>query len=110
MSTVAIGLDGTCMLLCNDPYREALTGTLSLYDKTGECLHTIYLGAAPEQGKAPFLDRLEREIIPIKTRYPKANDVGIADGAEVNWRFLKPPVSCQIRDVYHARGYLYAVV
>jgi len=104
--TVAIGLDGTCMLLCNDHYREAMTGTLSLYDKTGERLHTIYIGAAPEQGKAPFLDRLEREITPIKTRYPNANYVGIADGAEVNWRFLKPYVSRQILDFYHARAYL----
>jgi len=106
VSTVAIGLDGTCMLLCNDNYREAMTGTLSLYDKSGERLHTIYIGAAPEAGKASFLDRLEREISHIKRLYPKANYVGIADGAEVNWRFLKPHVSRQILDFYHASGYL----
>jgi len=105
VSTVAIGLDGTCMLLCNDRYREAMTGTLSLYDKTGERLHTIYIGAAPESGKAPFLERLEREISHIKSLYPQANYVGIADGAEVNWRFLKPYVSRQILDFYHASAY-----
>lgn len=106
VQTVAIGLDGTCMLLCDDNYREAMTGTLSLYDKTGERLHTIYIGAVPEPGKASFLERLEREIAHIKTRYPNANYVGIADGAEVNWRFLKAHVSRQILDFYHASGYL----
>ena len=106
VKTVAIGLDGTCMLLCKDKYREAMTGTISLYDKVGERLHTMYIGAPPEQGKACFLKRLEREIEHVKTLYPKANYVGIADGAEVNWTFLKPYVSRQILDFYHASGYI----
>lgn len=106
VKTIAIGLDGTCMLLCNDRYREAMTGTLSLYNKAGERLHTVYLGGAPEYGKAHFLKRLEREIEHIKTRYPKANYVGIADGAEVNWTFLKPHVSRQILDFYHVSAYI----
>jgi hypothetical protein len=29
-ASVAIGMDGTCMLLCEDGYREARTGTLTL--------------------------------------------------------------------------------
>lgn len=106
VKTVAIGLDGTCMLLCKDKYREAMTGTISLYDKAGERLHTMYMGAPPEQGKACFLKRLEHEIEHVKTLYPKANYVGIADGAEVNWTFLKPYVSRQILDFYHASGYI----
>ena len=106
VKTVAIGLDGTCMLLCNDSYREAMTGTLSLYNKAGERLHTVYLGAAPEYGKERFLKRLEGEIEHINTLYPKANYVGVADGAEVNWLFLKPHVSRQVLDFYHASGYI----
>jgi hypothetical protein len=34
----------------------AMTGTISLYDKNGERLHTIYVGAAPEYGKQHFLN------------------------------------------------------
>lgn len=106
VTTIALGLDGTCMLLCNDNYREAMTGTISLYNKDRERLHTIYLGAAPEHGKKVFLDRMEREINHIKELYPKAQYVGIADGAECNWTFLEPHVTTQILDFYHASGYI----
>jgi len=50
IATVGIGLDGTCMLMCEDGYREAMVGTVSLYDSEGERQQTIYLGAAPEYG------------------------------------------------------------
>lgn len=50
------------MLVCEDGYREAMVGTVSLYDGEGVRQHTIYLGAAPEYGKKSFLKRLEREI------------------------------------------------
>lgn len=106
ITTVAIGLDGTCMLLCNDSYREAMTGTISLYNGQRERVHTIYLGAAPEYGKEEFFQRMEREIKHIKTLYPKAKYVGIADGAEINWEFLKPHVTRQVLDFYHASGYI----
>lgn len=106
ITTIAIGLDGTCMLLCNDQYREAMTGTISLYNKDRERIHTIYLGAPPEYGKQEFFQRLEREIAHIKTLYPNARYVGVADGADINWDFLKPHVSRQILDFYHASGYI----
>ena len=51
VATVGIGVDGTCMLICDQNWREAMTGSISLYDKHGERLHTIYVGAAPEYGK-----------------------------------------------------------
>jgi hypothetical protein len=76
MSSVAIGLDGTCMLLCETGWREAMVGTISLYDSQGERQHTIYIGATPEYGKARFLERLEREIERTKARYPKASSRG----------------------------------
>jgi hypothetical protein len=107
--SVAIGLDGTCMLMCETGWREAMVGTISLYDKAGERQHTIYIGATPEYGKASFLDRLEREIERTKARYPKAIYLGIADGAASNWQFLKKHTSQQILDFYHASGYLGAV-
>jgi hypothetical protein len=41
VATVGIGVDGTCMLICDQKWREAMTGSISLYDKHGERLHTI---------------------------------------------------------------------
>ncbi len=107
--SVAIGLDGTCMLLCDSGWREAMVGSISLYDAQGERLHTVYLGATPEYGKAAFLERLEREIGRTKARYPTATYIGIADGAATNWQFLNRHTSEQILDFYHAAGYLGAV-
>jgi len=109
IATVGIGLDGTCMLMCEDGYREAMVGTVSLYDSEGERQHTIYLGAAPEYGKKSFLERLEREIERAKNRYPEATLVGIADGAESNGQFLEKQTEEQILDFYHASGYLGAL-
>ncbi len=109
INSVAIGLDGTCMLLCDTGWREAMVGTISLYDAEGERQHTIYIGATPEYGKAVFLERLEREIGRTKARYPQATYVGIADGAADHWQFLTRHTSEQVLDFYHATGYLGAV-
>ncbi len=106
VTTVSLSLDGTCILMRDDGYREAMTGTISLYNQEGERLHTIYLGASPEHGKAKFLDRLEREIYHIKLQYPQATYVGIADGARINWDFLERHTTYQILDFYHATEYL----
>jgi hypothetical protein len=106
IESVGIGLDGTCMLMCEDGWREAMVGTISLYDGEGERQHTIYVGATPEYGRKRFLERLEREIRQTKDRYPSATYVGIADGAESNWKFLNEHTEEQILDFYHASGYL----
>ena len=70
---------------------------------------TRFISGPPEYGKARFLERLEREIERTKARYPKANYVGIADGAASNWQFLNRHTSEQVLDFYHASGYLGAV-
>jgi hypothetical protein len=106
VASVAVGLDGTCMLLCEDGWREAMTGTLSLYDKGGERLHTVYLGVTPEYGTQKFYARLDRELDRLKSVYPHARYVGLADGEKTNWQFLEGKVSEQILDFYHASGYV----
>jgi hypothetical protein len=103
---VGIGIDGACLLMCEGQWREAMTGSISLFDRAGERQHTIYVGAAPEHGKASFYERIEREIAHVKQLYPQARYVGIADGARSNWDFLGPHVDEQILDFYHAREYL----
>jgi hypothetical protein len=79
INSIAIGLDGTCMLLCDTGWRESMVGTVSLYDVEGERQHTIYIGATPEYGKAQFLERLEREIERTKDRYPAATYKGLSE-------------------------------
>ena len=106
IATVGIGVDGTCMLLCDQKWREAMTGSISLYDRHGERLHTIYVGAAPEHGKQLFFKRMDREIDHVKSLYPQAHFVGIADGAASNWEFLGRHVDEQVLDFYHAAQYL----
>ena len=108
VATVAIGLDGTTVLLCEDQWREAMVGTVTLYDADGERRHTVYLGASPEYGRETFLARLTREVERAKACYPKARYVGLADGAESNWRYLQKHTETQILDFYHASSYLSA--
>ena len=83
-----------------------MTGTISLYDGEGERLHTIYLGATPEYGKGRFVARLEGEIAHVRSLYPSATYVGVADGAQCNWDILSGHTDEQILDFYHASGYV----
>lgn len=106
VATIGIGIDGTCLLMCIDGWREAMVGTISLYDTSGERLHTTYIGATPEYGKKTFFQRMETEIAKVSTQFPTALKVGIADGAKTNWPFLTKHTQRQILDFYHATEYL----
>lgn len=109
IATVSIGVDGTCMLMCDDHYREAMVGTISLVDGQGERQHTTYIGASPEYGKATFFERMTREIEHIRRLFPDAHYQGLADGASENWDFLEPLTDTQVLDFYHACQYLKGV-
>jgi len=108
VSSLGISLDGAYIPTVNDGYREGMVGTVTYYDKKGERLHTTYVAAAPEYGKADFLERFEREINREKERYPGAETIGVADGAKSNWSFLEKHTSKQILDFWHAAEYLSA--
>jgi hypothetical protein len=105
-ATVAVSLDGTCALMCEDGRREAMVGTLAFYDRQGERQHTVYLAAAPEYGEAKFLGKLEVEIGRARAKCPDAHYVGIADGAKGNWEFLGRHTDVQVTDFWHAAEYL----
>lgn len=105
-ATITIGMDGTCLLMCEDGGRETMVGTIGFYDPQGERQHTIDLGATPEYGKATFLDRLEREIERVRAAYPQARYVGLADGAKGNWTFLEQHTEVRVIDFWHAAEYL----
>lgn len=106
VATVSIGVDGTCLLLCEGGFRQAMVGTISLYDAEGERHHTTYVAASPEYGRATFLERMRREVEQVKRLYPKAHYQGLADGAPENWTFLGPLTETQVLDFYHATQYL----
>jgi hypothetical protein len=106
VATVSLGLDGTTIHLREQGYRETMVGTIALYDAKGERLHTTYIGASPEYGKAVFKHRMEREIKHVNALYPDALYIGVADGAADNWSFLTPHSSKQITDFWHASEYL----
>lgn len=106
VATISIGLDGTCMLMRESGWREAMCGSISLFNAKGDRLHTIYVGASPEYGKNQFHNRFTREIDRIKARYPDALYLGLADGAADNWSFLEGKTDRQMIDFYHAREYV----
>jgi hypothetical protein len=106
VASVAVGLDGTCMLMKEDGWRQAMCGSISLYDRSGERMHTIYAGAAPEYGKAAFHERFDRELERVKSLFPGALYLGLADGAPDNWSWLEPRTERQLIDFWHAREYV----
>jgi len=106
VSSIGISLDGTCMLLREDGWRQAMVGSISLYDMEGERIHTSYLAHAPEYGKETFYREFTKEIETIKKTYQGKTYVGVADGASDNWKFLESFVEVQVLDFFHASEYL----
>ena len=103
---ITLGLDGTCMLMHKDGWREAMCGSIAFYDNHGERLHTIYCSATPEYGKEKFKAKLSREIERVKEKFPDVLYIGLADGAKDNWTFLKTYTKRHLLDFYHAREYI----
>ena len=106
VKTVGVGLDGTCMYLSQDGWRIAMVGTIALYDKNCERLHTQYVAYPPEYGKENFYSLLELDIEKIKKHYPTATYTGVADGAADNWTFLEKHTNNQTLDFFHASEYI----
>jgi hypothetical protein len=67
---LAVGRDGVFVpIRGDDSYREAATATLSVYDRAGVRLGTVYLGRMPEPGQATLSDQLTRLIIDVLTQW-----------------------------------------
>ncbi len=103
---ISIGRDGAMMPIRSQGYRETMSGTIGFYNAEGERLHTIYLAQAPEYGKADFNAHFTREIEQVKTLFPNATYIGLADGAKENWTYLEEHVDKCILDYWHACEYL----
>ncbi len=106
VASIGIGIDGTCLLFCDQGNRQAMVGTIAFFDATGERLHTIYVAAAPEHGKATFLKRMDEEIARVKINFTHVRYVGITDGAADFLPWLKEHTTTQILDFWHATEYI----
>ena len=106
VATVGISCDGANILILKDGYREAMTGSISLYDKLGNRLHTMYLATEPEYGKGQFFDKMDYSINKIKAIYKDATYIGVSDGAKDLCSFLRKHTDIQTLDFYHASEYL----
>jgi len=104
--SITLSLDGTCMLMHKDGWREAMCGSIAFYDNQGERLHTIYCSATPEYGKEKFKAKLSREIERVQEKFPDVLYIGLADGAKDNWIFLRKYTKRLLLDFYHAREYI----
>lgn len=106
VATIGISRDGTTVPIKKEGYKETMAGTIALYNQSGDRLHTIYCGCAPEHGKATFDAVFSQHIEAVKRKYPQARRVGIADGEKGNWTFLEQYTDKQLLDFWHATEYL----
>jgi hypothetical protein len=106
IEAISISRDGTTSPIKGQGYRETMNGSISLFDKLGERVHTIYVANAPEYGKKSFNKSLTDEILKIKDLYPDVKSIGLADGSADNWTFLEPHTDIQVLDFWHATEYL----
>lgn len=106
VASIAVGLDGTCLNMMEDGWREAMCGTIAFFDKNGDRMHTVYTASAPEYGKENFLNKFGNEVDNVIELFPKAPIVGLADGASSNWPFLEQYSDILMLDFWHATEYL----
>ena len=52
------------------------------------------------------MNRLKKEVEHVKSLYPNALYIGIADGATSNWNFLEKHTTKHLIDFYHVTEYL----
>lgn len=122
---LAVGRDG--ITLRSRPHRfyeVATTGTLSVYDRRGQRLGSVYLGYVPELGQETMTDELTALIAETLRQWdgpmPRLAYVTDAGDAEVKYfrqvlRKLRHPLTSQpldwqwIVDYFHASERLYAM-
>lgn len=108
VEAIVMGIDGTCAAICEEGYKQVMAGTIALLDKNAERLETIYVANAPEEGKATFLARMEREVERLKAWDPEVPWQGICDGAPDLQTWLEPHCDTVTLDFYHVSEYVSA--
>ena len=108
IKTVCVGVDGTCSLFADDGWRQVMVGTIAFFDEAGERCSTIYVASAPQEGRATFFAKMERELALVRAAHPDARYAGVADGAHDLWSWLEGQCTWQVVDFWHASEYLAA--
>lgn len=122
---LAVGRDG--ITLCTRPHRfceVATTATVTVYDRRGQRLGTVYLGYVPELGQATMSDELTALIKEVLRQWegplPRLTYVTDAGDSEVKYfrqvlRKMRHPVTDKrlewqwIVDFYHASERLHTM-
>ena len=109
VETIATGVDGTTMPLVGEAYKEAMCGTIALYEETGERMTTEYHGAMPQEGKTDFAKDFAARAAQVLAFFPNALHVCLGDGAKWNWEFFRKhfPMAIWILDFFHAALHLH---
>jgi hypothetical protein len=121
---LAAGRDGVFVpIRGEESYREAATATLSVYDRAGQRLGTVYLGRMPEPGQGTLSEQLTGLITDVLARWsgPVPRLAYVSDAGhhptEYYERVLKPMRHpCRpgeslewewVIDYYHASQYIH---
>jgi hypothetical protein len=104
IEAIATGVDGTTMPLVGEAHKEAMCGTIALYDEEGERMTTEYHGAMPQAGKTDFAKNFAARALQVLALFPQALHACIGDGAKWNWEFFRKhfPMAIWILDFFHA--------
>jgi hypothetical protein len=121
---LAVGRDGLMLPIRDQEcYREGATATLSVYDRRGRRLGTVYLGRMPEPGQETLSRQLTALLEAVLTQWtgPLPRLAYITDGGYQQTRYFRrvlkrmrhPRHSAQrlewdwVIDYYHACEYIY---
>jgi len=69
---LAVGRDGIQVPVVGTSYQEASTATLSVFDRRGRRLGTVYLGRMPEAGQTTLSEQLTALLEEVLKRWTKA--------------------------------------
>ena len=109
--TIGLGCDGALApILHQGMWKQAMVGSIALYDAAGEVLDISYIGKAPQHGKQKFIEQLEAEVSRYKKWFPEALWVGLSDGAEDLRTILEKHCQQLMLDYFHAAEYLSAAL
>ena len=106
VATISLSRDGANMPICPSGWREALCGSISFHNETGNRLHTIYMACSPQYGSETFQYLFDCEVEKVKEQFPTCSYIGIADGAKCNWTHLSKHAKVEILDFYHVSEYV----
>ena len=76
-----------CLMIWTGGYKQAMAGTISLLNRDGDRLHTIYVGSAPESGKKTFLRKMRKELSAVIKSFPRQRLSALLTAPEITGSF-----------------------